>query len=60
MLLTKPAALFEDYNMNKTILYIAVSLDGLVAGKNDDISWLFRYNDVEYGYRDHQLKDLYP
>ncbi|HEY4697567.1 MAG TPA: dihydrofolate reductase family protein [Gallionella sp.] len=36
--------------MNKTILYIATSLDGLVAGKNDDISWLFRYNDVDYGY----------
>ena len=36
--------------MNKTILYIAMSLDGFVSGKNDDISWLFRYNDVDYGY----------
>jgi dihydrofolate reductase len=36
--------------MNKAILYIATSLDGLIAGKKDDISWLFRYNDVEYGY----------
>lgn len=36
--------------MSKTILYIAVSLDGFVAGKNDDISWLFRYNDVDYGF----------
>jgi dihydrofolate reductase len=36
--------------MTKTVLYIAMSLDGFVAGKNDDISWLFRYNDVDYGY----------
>ncbi len=36
--------------MSKTILYIAMSLDGFIAGKNDDISWLFVYNDVEYGY----------
>jgi dihydrofolate reductase len=38
--------------MSKTVLYIAMSLDGFVAGKNDDISWLFRYNDVDYGYDD--------
>jgi dihydrofolate reductase len=38
--------------MNKTVLYIAMSLDGFVAGKNDDISWLFRYNDVDYGYNE--------
>ena len=36
--------------MTKTILYIATSLDGFVARKNDDISWLFPYNDVDYGY----------
>ncbi len=36
--------------MTKTILYIATSLDGFVAGKNDDISWLFPYNDVDYGF----------
>jgi dihydrofolate reductase len=36
--------------MSKTILYIATSLDGFVAGRDDDISWLFRYNDVDYGY----------
>ena len=36
--------------MGKVILYIATSLDGFIAGKNDDISWLFTYNDVDYGY----------
>jgi dihydrofolate reductase len=36
--------------MSRTVLYIAQSLDGFIAGKNDDISWLFRYNDVDYGY----------
>jgi dihydrofolate reductase len=36
--------------MNNAILYIAISLDGFVAGVNDDISWLFRYNDVDYGF----------
>jgi dihydrofolate reductase len=36
--------------MTKSILYIATSLDGFVAGKNDDISWLFPYNDVDYGF----------
>lgn len=29
-----------------------MSLDGLVAGKDDDISWLFRYNDVDYGFNE--------
>lgn len=36
--------------MSQTILYIATSLDGFVAGKNDDVSWLMRYNDVDYGF----------
>ena len=36
--------------MSKSILYIATSLDGFVAGQNDNISWLYRYNDVEYGF----------
>jgi dihydrofolate reductase len=38
--------------MSKTILYIATSLDGFVAGKNDDLSWLSRYDDVDYGFED--------
>ena len=38
--------------MNRTVLYIAISLDGFVAGPDDDISWLFRYNDVDYGFNE--------
>lgn len=34
--------------MRKVILYIASSIDGFIAGKNDDISWLF--TDADYGY----------
>ncbi len=36
--------------MSKSILYIATSLDGFVAGPDDGISWLFRYNDVDYEF----------
>ncbi len=36
--------------MNKVILYIASSLDGYIAGQDDDISWLDKYNDVANGY----------
>ena len=38
--------------MNSAVLYIAITLDGFVAGPNDDISWLFRYNDVDYGFNE--------
>jgi dihydrofolate reductase len=36
--------------MSHVVLYIAQSLDGFIAGPDDDISWLYRYNDVDYGY----------
>ncbi len=36
--------------MPKTILYIASSLDGYIAGKDGDLSWLAPYEDVDYGY----------
>ncbi len=36
--------------MQKTILYIAISLDGYIAGKEDDLSWLDPYQNVDYGY----------
>jgi dihydrofolate reductase len=32
----------------KVVLFIACSLDGYIAGKDDDISWLF--DDDDYGY----------
>lgn len=36
--------------MSTAVLYIATSLDGFIAGPDDDISWLLRYNEVDYGY----------
>ena len=38
--------------MAKTLLYIATSLDGYVAGPNDEIGWLDRYNNVDYGLKE--------
>lgn len=37
---------------SKVVLYIATSLDGFVAGKNDDLSWLSRYDNVDYGFEE--------
>jgi dihydrofolate reductase len=36
--------------MRKVVLFIASSLDGYIAGKDDDISWLF--DDADYGYKE--------
>jgi dihydrofolate reductase len=36
--------------MQKAVLYIAISLDGFVARKNDDLSWLDKFNNVDYGF----------
>lgn len=36
--------------MRKIILYIADSLDGYIAGKDDNIDWLF--TDQDYGYKE--------
>ncbi|HEY9204434.1 MAG TPA: dihydrofolate reductase family protein [Candidatus Methanoperedens sp.] len=38
--------------MSKTILYIAASVDGFIAGTSDDLSWLNPYQDVETGYKE--------
>jgi dihydrofolate reductase len=38
--------------MSKTIVYISMTLDGFVAGKNDDLSWLMPYSTVNYGYKE--------
>ena len=34
----------------EAVLYIATSLDGLIAGPDDDLSWLTRYADVDYDF----------
>jgi len=39
-------------DMSKTIIYISMTLDGFVAGKNDDLSWLEPYMGVDYGYKE--------
>jgi dihydrofolate reductase len=38
--------------MAKTILYIATSLDGYVAGPNDEVEWLNRYNNINFGLKE--------
>lgn len=45
--------------MRRVILYIAVSLDGMIAGPNDDLSFLHDYDDValvKTSYDDLMLK----
>ena len=36
--------------MAKTILYMATSFDGYVAGPHDEVDWMDAYGDVEYGF----------
>jgi dihydrofolate reductase len=38
--------------MSKTIIYTSMTLDGFIAGKNDDLSWLEPYMGVDYGYKE--------
>ena len=38
--------------MGKTLLYLATSLDGYIAGPNDEIDWLDRYSNVDYGFKE--------
>lgn len=40
----------SEAGTRKVVLFIACSLDGYIAGKDDDISWLF--DDGDYGYRE--------
>ncbi len=42
--------------MSKAILYIASSLDGYIAGPDDDLSWLSPYQGIEYGYEEFLAK----
>ena len=36
--------------MGQVVLYIAASLDGYIAGDDDDLSWLKPFEGVDYGY----------
>lgn len=36
--------------MSQVVLYIANSLDGYIAGEDDDVSWLKPFEGVDYGY----------
>jgi dihydrofolate reductase len=36
----------------KTILYIGTSFDGFIAGSRDELDWMDRYENVEYGFND--------
>jgi dihydrofolate reductase len=38
---------FEVISLRQTILYIAISLDGMIAGVNDDLSYLHGYDDFK-------------
>lgn len=35
--------------MARILGYIATSLDGFIAARNDDLAWLFRYDDMDLG-----------
>jgi dihydrofolate reductase len=34
--------------------YIAASLDGLIATDDDNLDWLFKYNDMDLGEHDYR------
>jgi dihydrofolate reductase len=40
----------SNHNKRKVVLFIACSLDGYIAGNDDDIGWLF--DDDDYGYKE--------
>ena len=40
--------------MAKIIGYIAASLDGLIATEDDDLDWLFKYDDMDLGEHDYR------
>jgi dihydrofolate reductase len=40
----------KEEPVRRVVLYIAASVDGYIAGPDDDISWLKPFEDVDYGY----------
>ena len=46
--------------MARIIGYIAASLDGLIADENDNLDWLFKYDDMDLGEHDYRtfLKEI--
>ena len=40
--------------MAKILGYIAASLDGLIATEDDNLDWLFKYNDMDLGEHDYR------
>ena len=41
--------------MARILGYIAASLDGLIATEDDNLDWLFKYNDMDLGEHDYGL-----
>lgn len=40
--------------MARILGYIAASLDGLIATEDDDLGWLFQYDDMDLGEHDYR------
>ncbi|WMT91651.1 dihydrofolate reductase family protein [Pelagibacterium sp. H642] len=40
--------------MAKIVGYIAASLDGLIVDGNDDLGWLYKYDDMDLGEHDYR------
>jgi dihydrofolate reductase len=40
--------------MAKIVGYIAASLDGLIAGENDDLAWLYKYDEMDLSEHDYR------
>jgi dihydrofolate reductase len=40
--------------MAKIVGYMAASLDGLITGENDDLDWLYKYDDMDLSEHDYR------
>src|SRR5690349_11671591 len=41
--------------MARILGYIAASLDGLIATEDDNLDWLFKYDDMDLGEHDYRI-----